>query len=140
MQCPRCHSHYTQSVEMAYSQSVRTGESGYTTISEFGKSLAPPMPESELGVPIMMLFFIGAFTMALIPVLGEKLPFEALHGLSSFDIPVVLVSVGLGAIVGFRSALSALVYNRSIYKSQMDNWGREVICRRCGHRFGQSRR
>ena len=137
MQCSRCQSHYTQSVEMAYSQSVRTGESGYTTISEFGKSLAPPMKESELGVPAMLMLFVGVLAMILIPVLGEKLPFQALHGLSSFDIPVILICVGLGTFVGFRSAVSALVYNRSIYKGQLDRWGQEVICRRCGHRFHQ---
>ena len=139
MQCPRCQSHYTQSVEMAYSQSVRTGESGYTTISDFGKSLAPPMRESEFGVPIVLMFFVGILAMILIPILGAKLPFEALQGLSSFDMSVVLISVGLGTFVGFRCALSALVYNRSIYKGQLDRWGREVICRRCGHRFGVSR-
>ena len=114
MQCPRCQGHYTQSVKMAYSQSVRTGESGYTTISEFGKSLAPPTRESEIGVPIVLMLFVSILAMILIPILGEKLPFEALHGLYSFDTPVILLSVGLGAIVGLRSALSALVFNRSI--------------------------
>ena len=135
MQCPNCGSHYTQSVSMAYSQSVRTGESGYTTISEFGESLAPPMRESEVGVPLVFLFFVGILGMILLPMLGRLLPFEQLANLSSFDFPVVLISVGLGTYDGFRCALSALIHNRSIYRDKMSSWSEEVICRRCGHRY-----
>ena len=59
MQCPRCYSRYTQSVEMAYSQSVRTGESGYTSISEFGRSLEPPEARSEVGYPLAVTLAVG---------------------------------------------------------------------------------
>ncbi len=135
MQCPRCRSHYTQSVETAYSQSIRTGESGYTTISEFGRSLEPPAPRSEFGYPLALTLAVGFVSMASLPALGEQLPFEWLDGMTSFDTPVIVVSILLGLAAGIWSAASAMAYNMTIHSDEMDNWGRGVVCRRCGKRF-----
>ena len=135
MQCPRCQSRYTQSVEMAYSQSLRTGESGYTTISEFGRSLEPPAPRSEIGYPLALTLAAGIVSMASLPALGEPLPFDWLDGMTSFDAPVIVVSILLGLAAGTWSAASAMAYNMTIHSDEMEDWGQGVVCRRCGHRF-----
>ena len=137
MQCPRCRSGYTQSVKMAYSQSVRTGESGYTSISEFGRSLSPPAPRSTVGFPLALAFSVAFVSMMFIPVLGNLLPFAWLEGLGSLDKPVVIISIVLGIVAGLRSAASALIFNESIHRGVMRRWADEVICRRCGHRFSR---
>lgn len=135
MQCPRCKSQYTQSVETAYSQAVRTGETGYQSISEFGRSMEPPEPRSEVGVPLATAFFAAGILMMLMPGLHTVLPFKWLEGLSSFDTSVIVVSLAVGLIVGFWSAVSAGVYNASVHHGEMRTWARGVVCRRCGHRF-----
>ncbi len=135
MQCPRCRSHHTQSVEMAYSQAIRTGESGYTTISEFGRSLEPPEPRSEIGYPLALTLAIGIVSMVSLPALGTQLPFEWLDGLAPFDVPVVVVSILLGLVAGVWSAAAAMAYNMTTHSDEMDDWGRGVVCRRCGERF-----
>lgn len=137
MQCPRCRSHYTQSVDMAYSQAIRTGESGYTTISEFGRSLEPPEPRSEAAYPLAVTLAVGIVSMVSLPALANELPFEWLEGMTSFDVPVVVASVLLGLVAGVWSADSAMAYNMSIHSDEMDEWERGVVCRRCGHRFGR---
>ena len=136
MQCPRCRSHYTQSVDMAYSQAIRTGESGYTTISEFGRSLEPPEPRSEAAYPLALTLAVGIVSMVSLPALANELPFEWLEGMTSFDVPVVVASVLLGLVAGVWSAASAMAYNMSVHSDEMDEWERGVVCRRCGHRFG----
>ena len=137
MQCPRCRSHYTQSVDMAYSQAIRTGESGYTTISEFGRSLEPPAPRSEVGYPLAVTLALGIVSMVSLPALANELPFEWLEGTTSFDVPVVVASVLLGLVAGVWSADSAMAYNMSIHSDEMDEWERGVVCRRCGQRVGR---
>ena len=137
MQCPRCRSHYTQSVDMAYSQAIRTGESGYTTISEFGRSLEPPEPRSEAAYPLALTLAVGIVSMVSLPALANELPFEWLEGTTSFDVPVVVASVLLGLVAGVWSAASAMAYNMSVHSDEMDEWERGVVCRRCGHRFGR---
>ena len=137
MQCPGCRSHYTQSVGMAYSQAIRTGESGYTTISEFGRSLEPPAPRSEVGYPLAVTLAVGLISMVSLPALGEQLPFEWSAGMTSFDVPVVIASVLLGLVAGVWSAASAMAYNMSVHSDEIDVWERGVVCRRCGHRFGR---
>lgn len=139
MQCPGCSSHYTQSVEMAYSQAIRTGESGYTTISEFGRSMEPPAPRSEVGYPMTVTLVVGIVATGLLPALGEQLPFEWSNGMTSFDVPVVVVSVLLGLVAGVWSAASAMAYNMTIHSDEMDDWARGIVCRRCGHRFQRAR-
>jgi len=120
---------------MAYSQSVRTGESGYTSISEFGRSLSPAAPRSTVGFPLALAFGVAVVSMTFVPVLGNLLAFAWLEGLGSLDKPVVTISILLGIFAGFRSAVSALIFNESIHRGVMRRWADEVICRRCGHRF-----
>jgi hypothetical protein len=122
---------------MAYSQAIRTGESGYTTISEFGRSLEPPAPRSEIGYPLALTLAVGTVSMASLPTLGEQLPFDSLDGMTSFDVPVVVVSILLGLVAGVWSAASAMAYNMTIHSDEMDAWGRRVVCRRCGEQFSR---
>ena len=135
MQCPRCYSRYTQSVEMAYSQSVRTGESGYTSISEFGRSLEPPEPRSEVGYPLAVTLAVGIISAMSLPELAERLPFMSFAEMTPFDTPVVVTSILLGLVAGVWSAGSAMAHNMSVHSDEMDQWARGVVCRRCGHRF-----
>lgn len=135
MQCPRCRSQYTQSVKIAYSQAIRTGESGYTTISEFGRSLEPPQARSEAGVPLGIAFGIACGSMLLLPAVHTVAPLPWLAGLSPFDTPVVVVSIVLGLLAGFWSGVSALVHNDSVHRGEMRKWERGVVCRRCGFKF-----
>lgn len=122
---------------MAYSQAVRTGESGYTTISEFGRSLEPPAPRSEIGIPMGIALGVACTSMMFLPALHTAVPLAWLQGLSPFDTPVIGVSIVLGLLAGFRSAVSALAHNESVHRGEMRKWGRGVVCRRCGHRFSQ---
>ena len=124
---------------MAYSQAIRTGESGYTTISEFGRLLEPPAPRSEIGYPLALTLAVAIVSMASLPALGEQLPFEWSDGMTSFDTPVIVVSILLGMVAGVWSAASAMAYNMTIHSDEIDDWGRGVVCRRCGHRFQSSR-
>lgn len=122
---------------MAYSQAVRTGDTGYTTISEFGRSLVPPAPRSAIGFPLALMFSVTFIAMMFLPVLFDLLPLDALQGWKSLDKPVVIASVVLGAIAGFRSAVSAVVHNESVHSREMGKWAQGVVCRRCGHRFSR---
>ena len=135
MQCPSCGSHYTQSVKMAYSQAVRTGESGYTTISEFGRSLEPPAPRSTIGAPMGVAFGVACASMLLLPALHKVIPVTWFAGLSSLDAPVVVVSIVFGVVAWFRSVVSAFAHNASVHRGEMNKWARGVVCRRCGRRF-----
>ena len=139
MQCPRCHSGYTQSVEVAYSQAVRTGETGHTTISEFGRSMEPPAPRNTIGGALAATFMVTVISMMSLPALAEFLGIGRFAALSTFDTPVVVTSLVVGLVAGFRSAVSAYIYNVSIHRGEMQHWGRGVICRRCGHRFRRPR-
>ncbi len=139
MQCPRCKSGYTQSVEMAYSQSIRTGDTGYRSISEFGKTLEPPTPRSALGAFVVVAVLVTYASLFLLPLLSELTEIKWLSGMSLFDWPVVVVSIVLGLIAGYRSAVSALVHNELVHRGEMRDWARDVICRRCGHRFRRSK-
>jgi len=138
MLCPRCKSHNTQSVKTAYWQSIRTGDRGYQSISEFGKSLKPPQARSEIGAFFVVAMMVASAAIILLPALSEVIDVKWLRGISSFDWPVVTVSIALGILAGFRSAVSAAVHNASVHRGEMRSWSRGVICRRCGHRFRRS--
>ena len=98
MQCPQCRSRYTQSVKIAYLQSVRISGNGYQSISEFGKNLEPPPPRSEFGPFFVVAILVTSAAMLLLPSLSELVDIKWLSGVSSFDWPVVVASVVLGLI------------------------------------------
>lgn len=139
MQCPQCRSRYTQSVKIAYAQSVRISGNGYQSISEFGKNLEPPPPRSEFGPFFVVAMLVTSAAMMLLPSLFELVDIKWLSGVSSFDWPVVIASVVLGLIAGTRSAVTAAVHNASVHAGEMREWKRGVVCRRCGHRFRRSK-
>lgn len=138
MQCPRCRSRYTQSVKMAYTQSVRTGDNGYQSVSEFGKNLEPPPPRSEVAAFFVVAMLVTSAAIILLPALFELVEIKWLRGVSPFDWPVLVASMVLGLVAGARSAIAAAVYNASVHDGEMREWKRGVVCRRCGHRFRRS--
>ncbi len=135
MQCPQCNSSYTQSVKMAYSQSVRIGENGSQSVSEFGRGLEPTTPRSELGAFFVVAMMVTCASLILLPSLSQIFDFSWLRGITSFDWPVVIASVVLGLFTGARSALAAGVHNVSVHRGEMRSWSRGVVCRRCGKQF-----
>jgi hypothetical protein len=135
MQCPECGSHNTQSLEILYAQSVRTGYSGQRTISELGESVAPPTPDSEVLFPFavgVMVTIVSAFSL---PALLSAIPVEWSQGLLPYDIPVVVASVVLGVLVARSMQHLAIQHNRQYFDKDYDSWRRGVLCRRCGHQF-----
>lgn len=135
MRCPQCKSRQTQTVKTAYSQSVRTDESGYQSISEFGKTLEPPPRRSQLAAFFSVAMLVTSAAMILLPSASELIQVKWLGGLSSFDWPVVVASIVLGLVAGERSAISAGVHNAIVHRGEMREWNRGVVCRRCDHRF-----
>lgn len=137
MQCPECGSHYTQAVPLAYRQSVRTGHNGHQSISEFGQELEPPQARSEVLVPMI-------YAVALFGVTFVLLPAE----ITWFDLgwPQQLLTSTLGRFgIAGMAAFSLLVYlsacaiadNLTGHAREMDDWGRTVVCRRCGTQFSR---
>lgn len=137
MQCPGCGSHYTQAVSVAYSQSVRTGYNGYQSISKFGLDLEPPPARSEIAIPLMVSILV--FTLALFTLPNEMgwVNMAWLQSMLSTSWGRVALSVMLAIAVLFRMSTSAIGYNISVYSDEMQDWQREVICRRCGERFSK---
>ena len=135
MQCPECGSHNTQSLEVVYAQSVRTGYNGHQTISELGESVAPPTPDSEVLFPLavgVMVTIVSAFSL---PALLSTIPVEWGQGLMPYDTPVAAIGVALGAIVARSTRAMAIETNRHYFEKDYDRWCRSVLCRRCGHQF-----
>lgn len=135
MQCPKCYSHNTQSVSVAYGQSIRIGETGYRSVSEFGRELEPPQGRSEFGIPLVVA--VNVFGLAVLS-LPDMLAVTGISWLMGLKISSWLNLVASGAIailVGVRVASSAFLHNMTKHRTEMRSWRRGVVCRRCGHRF-----
>ena len=135
MQCPRCGSYHTQSVKIAYTQAVRTGESGYTTISDFGRSIAPPPPSGAIWIPIGLAAFTAVALMAVLPEIHRLVPLGWLQHLSSFGLPVLIVSILVGILAGLWAGAKLYIPIEISHRDELRRWARGVVCRRCGHRF-----
>src|SRR6056297_1545686 len=64
--CPRCGSNNTQTFEIAYLNSVRDSVSGYVSVSNLGKSIAPPEPRSVVGAALFTGAGLGSGAMLLL--------------------------------------------------------------------------
>ena len=135
MRCPECGSHYTQSVSVAYSQSVRTGYNGQQTISEFGRELEPPEAQSEFLVPLGLAATAFFFTYVFFPREISWLDQAWLHTIITSFWGRFGISAGVALVILVFLSGTAISYNMTVHASDMKEWGREMICRRCGERF-----
>jgi hypothetical protein len=137
MQCPECGSHYTQSVPLAYSQSIRTGYNGNQTISEFGQALEPPEPRSEFLVPLLSAAFLFGVIFFFFPTEISWLSTSWVHDKITSLWGRVSISGGLAfALLIFLSG-DAIAHNTTAYAEDMDEWEATVVCRRCGEQFSR---
>lgn len=135
MQCPNCKGHNTQSIAIAYSQSVRTGDTGRQTISEFGQGLAPPMAKDEKLVPGIIACVVLGVCLFTLPDLLNRTGIPALTDLSVVNWKVAAISCLAAWTVGLLVAIPRIRYNVMELPSLLDEWERDAICRRCGHRW-----
>ncbi len=137
MQCPSCKSHYTQAVSVAYSQSIRTGYNGHQSISEFGRDLEPPPARSEFAIPFMVAIFVFSVALFTLPSELGWVDMAWLQALLSTFWGRVALSGTLAIAALLLMSASAIGYNISVHSDDMSEWEKDVICRRCGHRFGR---
>ena len=135
--CPNCGNRATQSIELAYSRSVRIGTSGHESVSAFGKSIAPPPEKDESFVPFLAVCGATIAGMIWLPDLLPRLGFSSFVGLSAFSRPVLLVSGAVGLLVGSVLAARAINFNVLVRSRLLEEWARGSICNRCGHRFNR---
>jgi hypothetical protein len=135
MQCPECGSHNTQSLEIVYAQSVRTGYNGHQTISELGESVAPPAPDSEVLFPLAVGVAVSVVSVFSLPALLSAIPAEWGQELMPYDSPIVSVGLVLGALVARSMRRLAIEMNKHYFDKDYDRWQRGILCRRCGHQF-----
>lgn len=135
MNCPRCKSPSTQSVPLAFSQSFRTGQSGYSTNSQFGQKLSPPASRDEHFIPGLLACLTVGASMFMLPGLLDRLDIAAIHGLSSFSWQTIVLSFVLGWGVGLAVAAPAVLYNLTTLRELTREWEKGAVCRRCGHVF-----
>ena len=135
MQCPHCRSHNTQSVPTAYSQSVRIGDGGYTTVSAFGRDLEPPRRESEFVYPVSLAIVTVLFVDAFLPYFLGAPEYEWFFGLSILDWRSLTVSGVVGAMNGLRAAAASIHHNRTVVEDKMEAWYTSAVCKRCGEHF-----
>jgi hypothetical protein len=137
MQCPSCRSHYTQAVSVAYSQSIRTGYNGHQSISEFGRDLEPPPARSEFAIPFMVAIFVFSVALFTLPSELGWVDMAWLQALFSTFWGRVALSATLAIAALLLMSASAIGYNISVHSDDMSEWEKDVICRRCGHRFSR---
>ena len=136
--CPNCGSRSTQSIELAYSRSVRIGTSGHETVSAFGESIAPPPEKDETFVPFLAVCGATIAGMFWLPDLLPRLGFSSFVGLSAFSRPVLLASGAVGLLVGSVLAARAIKFNVLVRPRLLEEWARGAVCNRCGLRFEQA--
>ena len=143
LSCPDCGSNYTQSISIAYARSVRTSDSGYKSISDYGKSIAPPQERDEKVRPTVVAFFTAAVCLLLLADLLDQTGIPAISNLSTFSWPVILGSCAIGWIVGLLDALPAIRYNVEVWPGLCEEWAEKMVCNRCfgiwSRRFTDSR-
>lgn len=137
MQCPKCRSHNTQSVSVAHKQSVRTGDNGYQSISEFGRGLEPPPPRSEFAFPLGIAYMIGFLMFFSSSELARKIGVWLPTIADFINRRPFIFSTCVGLLAGLIVSISAIGFNVSTHRNQMDEWSKGIVCRRCGHRFSR---
>ena len=135
LHCPSCGSHATQSVPTAYSQSVRSGSSGFTSISMRGESLAPPPEKDDTVLPGVAACVTAAITLFALPALFRNSEITALQGLSLFSWPVLLASCVIGWVSGLLLAIPAISYNVKVRPRLQATWEAGMVCNRCSYQW-----
>ncbi len=136
--CPKCGSNHVQSVESAYTQSIRHGRD-FSTISEFGQRMAPPERKSVVLFPAIAGGWALVVVMALIClVLEPQLLIEprTLVQQESRGYVAIALVVALAVALGFARAASR--YNSSEYPELTRAWESAFVCRSCLHRYQAS--
>ena len=135
MQCPECGSHYTQAISLAYSQSIRTGYNGNQSISEFGRGLEPPPPQSEVLIPLGLAAVMFVATFVFFPTDASWIGIDWVQRFLTSSWGRIAISTLAAFLVLVWSSGSAIAHNATEHASEMDDWERAVVCRRCGEQF-----
>ena len=135
LRCPKCAGHSTESVVIAYAQSTRTGSSGYETLSLLGEQIAPPNEKDEKFWPGVVVCAAAAIALTKLPSVLNQLDIDALQNLSPFSWPVAALSCVVGWSAGLVLAVPAIRYNTHVLPGLLAEWGKGMVCKRCGHRW-----
>ena len=133
LRCSKCGSTNTQSVEAAYSSSVRIGETGYQTISKFGMAVAPPIQLSVFGGAVFTAIGIGSGVLVFGPILLTQLNMTWTYEM--LDKPNIAFACCSAFIAFAFSARSRLRYNSRRWAPEYAKWRNRQICRSCLHQF-----
>jgi hypothetical protein len=136
--CPKCGSSYTQSIAVAYSRSVRSSDSGYDSISAFGKTLAPPQQRDEKMGSTLVACLTALACLILLPELFGRLDIPLLSNLTAFSWPVILGSCVTGWAAGLIVAYPAIHYNVRDWPREYAKWEAQVVCNRCSNTWLRS--
>ena len=131
LSCPECGSNSTQSISIAYARSVRTSDSGYESISAYGKCIAPPQERDEKVRPTFVACVTAAVCLLLLANLLNQSGIHAISNLSTFSWPVILGSCAIGWIVGLLDALPAIRYDVQVWPGLYEEWAEQMVCNRC---------
>lgn len=132
IKCPQCGSNNTQTIETAYTQSVRRSN-GYVSISEFGDSISPPEQQSTFPVPLAYAFGSTFISLPVLPKIDDLIDLPLITGsppINSGNFMIALVIGALAFVVNRRSAVSN---NAFIFQELLAAWRRQSVCRRCSH-------
>lgn len=133
--CPQCQSHSTQSICLAYKQAVRTGYSGYESVSQFAEEIAPPKPKDDIFGPSIVACATAVIALWQLPAILDRAGVDTLTGLSPFSWPILALSCICGWIIGAIFAFPAIRYNAITLPPILREWRKGMICKRCSHRW-----
>ena len=138
--CPHCHSENIQRFELIYHGSVTNSSSstvgvGYggggfgigtantdtTSITNLGKTVAPPEKRGYLWVFVGGLILIKIITMF----------FKSLLGVTFGNILSWVLFAGMVYLI----YQEVYCWNRDIHPQLMDQWHHSYLCMKCGNRF-----
>lgn len=129
--CPKCGGANTQSITIAYARSVRSSDSGYESVSAFGKSIAPPEQRDEKVGPTLIACLAAAACLVFLPGLFGRFDVAELSDLTLFSWPVVLGSCITGWAAGLIVAYPAIRYNVAVWPGEFAKWEAQMVCNRC---------
>ncbi len=135
MQCPSCRSHSTQTIEVAYAQAVRVGDSGRETVSRFAQSLAPPPERDEKFVPGLVACAVLGVSFITLPEILNRTGIPALSNLPHLSWKIAAMGCTAGWIVGLLIAIPRIRFNVMKLPKLLEQWRNQAVCRRCGHRW-----
>jgi len=132
--CDSCGSRDIQFLPVAYAQSIRHTDSGYESISEFGKSIAPPRERSIIGGPLIEALGLGSAALLGLPFIFALLPIGSLERTTFLDKAVYFPALIIFFLAFFRRVAAAIEFNTVTRKPDVDRWRKTIVCRRCWHR------